>query len=379
MGKERIERRCVLAAALGALVLAGCGEGSAPPPSSTSTPPAADAGPSDASGAATLTQADLDKVAKAAKPYKVVLIVKTRNNPFFEPMIRAFEEEAKLLGIEAEVQAPQQETDKEKQFALVQDVTARGVQAIVIAPADSKGIVPALKQAQDKGVLVVNLDNRVDAATAKEAGLELAGYVGADNKEGGKLAGQALVEALGTGQVAVLEGIRGADNAEARRGGFEEAISGKLDVRDRQSAEWDTQKAYAKMQGIIATIPDLKGLFCANDKMALGAMKALKESDIYGQVKVIGYDNIPDVRPYLENGEMYATIEQHPDLMGKYGLRMAIGVLDGTVAKGGEFLVPLELIKGKAPAPGTAPSPSRGSGPKFPRPKNPGPNLGTDR
>jgi ribose transport system substrate-binding protein len=336
---------------LGAGLLTGCGSdttSSATPP----TPPAPTSGsgasPS-AAGGATLTQADLDKVARAARPYKIVLIVKTRNNPFFDPMIKAFEAEAAALGVEADVQTPQQETDKEKQFAIVQDVTARGVQAIVIAPADSKGIVPALKQAQDKGVVVVNLDNRVDAATAKGEGLELAGYVGADNKQGGRLAGETMVQALGgTGQVAILEGILGADNAEARRAGFEEAIQGKLDLRTRQSAEWDTQKAYGKMQAIIATEPDIKGLFCANDKMALGAMKALKESDIKSQVKVIGYDNIPDVRPYLDSGEMYATIEQHPDLMGKYGLRVAVGVLEGIVAKGGEFLVPLEVIRGKA-------------------------------
>jgi ribose transport system substrate-binding protein len=78
---------------------------------------------------------------------------------------------------------------------------------------------------------------------------------------------------------------------------------------------------------MLAAHPDLNGVFCANDNMALGALRALKEADKPGKVTVVGYDNIGDVQPYLQSGEMYATVEQHPDLMGKYGARMAVGVL----------------------------------------------------
>lgn len=343
-------RRLSLLAVAGLLLIGGCGkeepEAAPPPPPAggteqSSTPAAPEAG-------SAMTQAELDGVSKPAKPFKIALIVKTRNNPFFDPMIKAAEEEAKALGVELEVQSPAQETDKERQFALVQDVTARGVEAILIAPADSKGIVPALKQAQEKGIRVINLDNRVDSDTAKSAGLELAGYVGADNEAGGKLAGETLAEALGgSGKAAIIEGIRGADNAEARKRGFTAGVQGKLDIVASDAAEWDTQKAYAKFQSMLAAHPEIRGLFCANDKMALGAVKAIVEAGKKGQVTVVGYDNIPDVRTYLDDGTMHATIEQHPDLMGKYGVRAAVGILDGKLPTGREFLVPLEVIKGK--------------------------------
>ncbi len=62
---------------------------------------------------------------------------------------------------------------------------------------------------------------------------------------------------------------------------------------------------------------------------------------------LVGFDNIADVKPYLQSGEMYATIEQHPDFMGKYGARMAVGILNGTVPKGRESLVRLDVVKGK--------------------------------
>jgi ribose transport system substrate-binding protein len=153
-----------------------------------------------------------------------------------------------------------------------------------------------------------------------------------------------MKEALsGGGKVAVMEGIRGADNAEARKRGFVKGYGSDPVATD--SAEWDTQKAYAKFQSMLAAHPEINGLFCANDKMALGAIKAIAEAGKKGKVTVVGYDNIPEIKPYLESGEMYATIEQHPDLMGKYGVRAAVGILNGSVAKGKEFLVPLEVIK----------------------------------
>jgi ribose transport system substrate-binding protein len=332
-----------------ALTLAGCGKEPAPAPA---PPPTAKAPTAPAAPAATpaakpeaLTTADLDKVGKAAKPYKLALVVKTRNNPFFTPMIKAAEDEAKALGVTIEVQAPPQEDDKEKQFALVQDVVAKGVDALLIAPADSKGIVPALKQAQDKGVKVINIDNRVDADAARAAGLSPFSYVGADNEEGGALAGKALVEALGgKGKIVILEGIRGADNAESRRKGCERAVQPMLDIVGRESAEWDTQKAYNKMQSLLAAHPDLDGAFCANDKMALGAAKAVAEADKKGKIKIVGYDNIDEVKPLLADGQMSATIEQHPDLMGKYAVLTAVGLLDGSAPAGRETLVGLEVI-----------------------------------
>jgi ribose transport system substrate-binding protein len=337
----RAARLCALTFGLAfALTWMGCGKEQ---PVSSQLPTTAPVVPA---GAVTLTA--LDAVAKASRSYKVVLIVKTRNNPFFLPMIHEFEATAKALGVASEVQAPPQEMDKEQQFALVQTEVGKKVDAICIAPADSKGIVPALKAAQDAGVLVVNLDNRVDKPTADSQGLMLGGYVGADNEAGGKLAGEAMLKALnGKGKVAILEGIRGADNAEARKRGFTAAVQGKLDIAASETAEWDTDKAYQKTQNVLAAHPDIVGIFCANDKMAIGAVKAVAEAGKSGKVVVVGYDNIPDVQAALASGAMAATVEQHPDLMGRYGLKMAVGILNGAVAKGGDIEVPLETITKK--------------------------------
>ena len=320
--------------------LAGCGKEQQAPETPSTAPTGG------VSSSAQVTTADLDKVVRSNKPFKLVLIVKTRNNPFFDPMIKAAEAEAKALGVELQVQAPEQETYKEKQFALVQQMITSGVDAILISPADSKGIVPALRQAQDKKILVINLDNRVDADTARIAGVKLSGYVGADNEEGGKLAGQAMVSVLPpNASVAIIEGIRGANNAEARKTGFETAVKGKLVIDARESADWDMNEANQKAQSILVAHPQLKGIFCANDMMAIGAIKAVLQSGKKGQISIIGYDNIPAVQAYLKTGELNATIEQHPDQMGKYGVRMAVGVLTKTLKTGGECMVQLDVMK----------------------------------
>jgi ribose transport system substrate-binding protein len=319
-----------------ALAVTGCGKEQAPV-----TPAPAPGAPAPA--AVKLT--DLDAVKSSKSPYRIALIVKTRNNPFFRPMISEFEKTVKELGCVPDVQAPPQEMDYEKQMALVQEEVSRGVRAICIAPADSKGIVPALVAASKKGVLVINLDNRVDRGAATSLGLSLTGYVGADNLAGGRLAGEAMLAKVKAGaDVAILEGIRGADNAEARRKGFSEAVQGKLKVVASESAEWDTEKAYQKTQNILAAHKGLAGIFCANDKMAVGAMKAIAESGQKGKITVVGYDNIPDVKAALTSGELAATIEQRPDLMGRYGARMAVGVLNGEVPAGGDIVVPLETV-----------------------------------
>ncbi len=335
-----------------AAALIGCGREEVAPIGKSNPGPFAPGAPASESAAspasAAIQQADLDAITSASKPYKLVLIVKTKNNPFFIPMIRAFEETAKEMGVPAEVQAAAQESSYDQQVALVQAEVAKRVQAILITPADSKALVPALKQAQDKGILVINLDNRLDSGSVKSEGLILGGYVGADNEAGGRKAGEAMVTALnGAGDVAVIEGIRGVDNAEARKRGFESAVLGKLKIVDEQTGGWETESAHDKAQAILAKHPGLTGIFCANDSMAIGAVKAVDEAGKMGKVRIIGYDNIPSVKPLLGSGQMSATIEQHPDLMGKYGVKMAVGVMGGKLKKGGEFLVPLEAVGGK--------------------------------
>jgi len=174
--------------------------------------------------------------------------------------------------------------------------------------------------------------------------LRITSYVGVDNEEGGRMSGAYLVQLLGgKGRVAMLEGIRGVDNAEARKQGFLKSLQGTgVELAASQSANWLQDQALDVFSNMLQANSDLDGLFCANDMMALGAIQALRQAGKSGQVRVTAFDNIEAAQLALCEGVLHATIDQHPELMGYYGVLIAKEALAGRVTR--EKLVPLELI-----------------------------------
>jgi len=274
----------------------------------------------------------------------MALIMKTLSNPFFIKMGQGARRAADSLAVPLLIGTVAQEIDINQQISLVEDMIVQGVKAILIAPVDSKAIVPVLVKAQAQGILIINLDNRIDADAAAASGLRITSYVGVDNEEGGRMSGAYLVQLLGgKGRVAMLEGIRGVDNAEARKQGFLKSLQGTgVELAASQSANWLQDQALDVFSNMLQANSDLDGLFCANDMMALGAIQALRQAGKSGQVRVTAFDNIEAAQLALCEGVLHATIDQHPELMGYYGVLIAKEALAGRVTR--EKLVPLELI-----------------------------------
>lgn len=284
---------------------------------------------------------------KPAGSPRVALIMKARTNPFFERMAAGALAAAKELGVEVDVLDVDKETDTAGQAAKVETAVAGGARVILIAPADSKAIIAPLLQAQRQGVKIINLDNRIDMEEAKRAGLEIATFIGPDNEEGGRKSAAALISRMGgEGSIALLEGIRGVDNGEARKRGFLRAVqetNGKVQLVAQDTAEWATELAQMKVESMLNTRPDLKGVFCANDMMALGAIQAIASAGRAGDVLVAGYDNIPPATDAVRAGTLHATIEQHPDLMGRWGVENALKLIQGAQLPP-EIVVPTDLV-----------------------------------
>jgi len=241
------------------------------------------------------------------------------------------EEEAKKLGIQLLVQGTNKETDVTQQVNIVQNFVTQKVDAIVIAPASSSGLVPILFQAQQRGVYVVNIDNPLDEATVKQIGLKCP-FVGSDNALGASLAAHDLVAAMGgVGEVAILVGIPGVITGELRKQGARRILDAepKIKVVASQTAEWETETAYRIFTNMLTAHPNIKGLFAANDNMALGALRAIEAAGKGGQVAITSYDNLTAAQEAIREGKIVSTIEQHPELMGAYGVRAAKDDLDG--------------------------------------------------
>lgn len=281
----------------------------------------------------------------------VALIMKSLANEFFVTMADgAREHQAAHAGqYELIVNGIKNEIDLAQQVALIDQMIASRVDAIVVAPADSKAVVPALARADAAGIVIVNIDNRLDGAVLEEYGLSIP-FVGPDNFAGAETVGRYLAAQLDAGDaVAILEGVPTAFNSQRRTAGFVKAMQdGGMEIVASQSAQWDQTAAVTVASGILVQHPDLKAMLCANDNMALGAVAALRQAGKLDQVRVIGFDNISAVRNLIREGSVLATVDQHADLLAVYGIEYALEAL-GSGKSLDDRDTPVDLITADTP------------------------------
>jgi ribose transport system substrate-binding protein len=282
---------------------------------------------------------------KADKP-TVALVMKSLANEFFKTMeegARAHHEQHKDA-YDLKVVGIKNETDVTQQVHYVDMMIAQGVDALVIAPADSKALVPVCKRALDAGIIVVNIDNKFDEQVLKDRNANIP-FVGPDNRKGARLAGEYLAKRLQAGdKVAVIEGAPNAFNGIQRKLGFEDAMrEGRMVIVSSQSGYWETDRARPTASAVINEYPDLKAILCANDNMALGAVAALGAADKLGSIQVVGFDNIAAVQRLLKEGRILCTVDQHADKLALFGIEYALEMLKGN-AQPADKETPVDLV-----------------------------------
>lgn len=276
----------------------------------------------------------------------VALVMKSLANEFFKTMeegARAHHAEHKDQ-YNLEVRGIKDETDVTQQIAYVELMMAQGVDAIVIAPADSKALVAVCKKAMDAGIVVVNIDNKFDEDVLRDKNIKIP-FVGPDNRKGAKLAGVYLATRLNPGdKVAIIEGAPNAFNGIQRKAGFEDAMIGSsMNIVASQTGYWETDKAQPIASALINEHPDLKALLCANDSMALGAVAALRDAGKSDAIYVVGFDNIAAVQRLLKEGKILCTVDQHADKLALYGIQYALDILAGK-ATPADKETPVDLV-----------------------------------
>jgi len=276
----------------------------------------------------------------------VALVMKSLANEFFKTMEDGARRHQARHAADYRLLANgiKDEQDVGRQIDLVGQMVAQGVDALVLAPADSRALVSALRRAADAGVVLVNIDNRLDPGVLAERGLSVP-FVGPDNRKGARLAGAHLAKTLGPGaRVAIIEGLPTADNAVQRRLGFEDAIrEGQLELVASQAGNWEMSRGNQVAAALLTEHPALQGLLCANDSMALGAVAALRAAGRTGKVQVVGFDNITAVQALIRSGEILATVEQHAGELAVFGIEYALEILR-TGAAPADRETPVDLI-----------------------------------
>lgn len=256
---------------------------------------------------------------------RIGLSISTLNNPFFISLRNGAQKAAKDAGVEIVVADAQ--NDAAQQQDDVQNFVTQQVSAILVNPVDSEAIVPAVQAANQANIPVIALDRGA-------GGGEIATLIASDNIEGGRMAARELIELVGSGSIAQLEGIPGTSAARDRGQGFEEVINGQDAVQlvASQSANFDRAEALNVTQNILQSNPDIKGIFAQNDEMALGAVRALGDR-AGSKVKIVGFDAIEDALKAIQDGRMNATVAQQPAKIGSLGVENAMKVVDGESVK----------------------------------------------
>jgi ABC-type sugar transport system substrate-binding protein len=282
----------------------------------------------------------------ADQEYKLLAVVKTLSNEYWQTMERGYQEAATEKGVTIDVLSVPTEQDTEQQLNQLQTALAQDYDAIMVSPITPTNLIPALLTASEAGMPIINVDEKVDPAAAEEAGLTLTSVIASDNRDAGARAAQYMIENLPDGgKVAIIEGKAGNQSGLDRKEGFEEAIlaAGNFEVVASQPADWDQQKALDAATNILQANPDLVGFYAANDTMALGVVEAVRAGGKLDDITIIGTDAIPAALAAVEAGDMEGTVAQFPAEEARIATSLAILALQGNPVEG--FIPsPIELI-----------------------------------
>lgn len=304
---------CVLVTVLATLYLAGCGISSS----------------TDKNSREGQTQQASNSIKENKKT--IALVMKTLTNPFFIEMEKGARKAETELGINLIVKTGAKETSIEQQISIVEELINSKVDAIVIAPGSSTDLIPVLKKAHDANIKIVNIDNRLDPAFLKQVGLTDIPFISVDNEDGAYKSAKYISDQLiKPTQVALLEGIRGADNAEQRKKGAMKAFqeNKNLQIVASETANWKIDEAYNVTSAMFDKNPNIGAIFCANDMMALGAVQYLEKSK-RNNVLVAGFDDLDEVERAINKGKAQVTINQQADIQGYTGVKYAFEMLNG--------------------------------------------------
>ena len=259
----------------------------------------------------------------------VAAVIKGLDNPFFQAMEDGIDAAAQDTGTEVEVQAAQSITDTTGQADRLTTLAQQDFGCFVVNPISGSNLVQGLAQVARQDVPIVNIDSPVDPAAAEEAGLDIATYIGTDNTDAGAQAGQTMIDAIGSGQVAVIGGISGDVTSGARVDGFIEAVGGTLEVVQTVAADWERQRALTAATDILAANPDLRGFFAANDDMGLGIARAVANAGKTGQIAVVSVDGNQEALQAVADGQLTATVAQYPYAIGEMGVQACAAAVAG--------------------------------------------------
>lgn len=271
-------------------------------------------------------------VAEAAdEPLTIAVIPKGTTHEFWKSIHAGAIRAEKEFNCRVVWKGPMKEDDREAQIQVVENMIARGVNGIVLAPLDDTALRAPVHNAVKAGVPVAILDSGLKSD-------DYISYIATDNRKGGYRAGQRLAEVLGgKGRVAMLRYQEGSASTMEREQGFLDAMKeqpGIEVVSANQYGGATTETAYKNSENLLAPYKKdgalaLDGLFCPNESTTFGMLRALQDAGLAGKVKFVGFDSSEKLVQALEKGELQGLVLQDPMNMGYLGVKTMAAHLRG--------------------------------------------------
>ncbi|MCQ6267873.1 sugar ABC transporter substrate-binding protein [Fictibacillus sp. WQ 8-8] len=256
----------------------------------------------------------------------VSVVLKTLSSPYWKYVEAGAKAAGKKHGVNVNVVGPNAESEVMQQVNMIEDQLSQSPGAIVVAPSQPETVAPSLESAVKSKVPVLLIDSNADFKGKTT-------FIGTENFTAGQEGGKLLASMLKKGdKVVLIQGALGNPATDERIKGAEEALKkAGMEVVSKQPADSDKTKAMSVMENILEKNEDVKGVFSANDDMALGALRAVKAKNL--DVKIIGTDGTEEAVKSILDGGLAGTIAQSPYNMGYKGVENALKAIKGKKVK----------------------------------------------
>jgi ABC-type sugar transport system substrate-binding protein len=262
---------------------------------------------------------------------KIAYVVKAMSDQFWIDMRNGADAAAKEFNVELSFQAPDKETDVERQIQMVENAIIAKVDAIILSAASSTALNPVIVKANKAKIPVILVNDTIDEKALAAEGGFVETYVGIDQYAAAALAGEFCAQNIPGGKVLLLEGPSGVDALAQRLAGFRDKVMGKpgFEIAASQTANCDRNEGFNVTQNVLTARPDVSIIWSVNAEMGQGAIQAIAQAGRSGTISVFDFDASNDDIQAIKAGSLVGSVAQYPEIQARAAIQACIDVLNG--------------------------------------------------
>ena len=264
---------------------------------------------------------------------KLAVIPKGTTHVFWKSVEAGAKAAGAEFGADIVWKGPLKENDRAQQIQIVEQFASEGVSGIVLAPLDDAALVRPVTAAMSKKIPVVI----IDSALKGEAGKDFVSFVATNNRKGGQMGGEELARVLqGKGNVVLLRYQVGSASTDEREAGFLDAMKAQSGIKvtvDNRYGGATAGEAKTAAMNMVDRLKEAQGIFCPNESSTFGMLLALRQNNLAGKVRFVGFDTSPPLIDALRKGEIDALVAQDPTRMGYLGVKTCVEAIKGNTVE----------------------------------------------